>query len=117
MPNMKINREKNEDSPVDVKENEYPYGLKLNLDNDSIKKLDLKALPEVGTVMTLTATVEVVDRSESEYTGDKVHKNLGLQITDMELGSTKEKKDMEEELYGVPKDPTKEGKAIYVPMS
>lgn len=68
---------------------EYPFGLRIHLDNDSIKKLGIEKLPEVGSKMKLMAIVEVCDLSEHKSLyGD--NKSLGLQITDMKLGSNKE---------------------------
>jgi hypothetical protein len=114
MKSMKRVKDDNVDEPVDIDTSEYPYGLKLHLDNDSLKKLGIEKLPEVGAVMTLTAKVEVADISSSEGQDGEVHRGVGLQITEMELSSSKEKKDIGEELYGVPEDKTKEGPVTYV---
>lgn len=63
---------------------EYPYGLRLGLDTDALTKLGIAELPEVGTVLKLVARVEVVSVSQYEHADGK-SKDLGLQITDMEL--------------------------------
>jgi len=64
----------------------YPYGLTVNLNDDSMKKLGLdKAPPAIGTRMVLMATVEVTSvRSEKEHDGD-ARTSADLQITEMEL--------------------------------
>ena len=64
---------------------EYPYGLRLNLDDDGLAKLGLTDLPEPGTVMHIMAHCTVVRRSESSDEQGK-DKNLELQITDMAVG-------------------------------
>lgn len=63
---------------------EYPYGLRLSLDTDSLSKLGITELPDVGAVLMLAARVEVVSVSQYEHADGK-SKDLGLQITDMEL--------------------------------
>jgi major coat protein len=71
----------------------YPYGLKLYLDNESLKKLGIETLPEVGSVVQITATAEVCETAsnESQLYGD--NKNMGLQITDMALSGLKTEKE------------------------
>lgn len=95
--NMKSIPEKlNECCMVD--EPEYPYGLRIELRNDSLAKLGITELPKVGSRMTLTAIVEVCGTSTCESrSGEDL--SLDLQITDMSLG-TDEKKDAASILYG-----------------
>lgn len=63
---------------------EYPYGLRICLDSESLDKLGVTELPAVGTTMTLMARVEVVSVSQHE-SGDGKNRDVSLQITDMEL--------------------------------
>lgn len=64
----------------------YPYGLSICLDDETLDKLGITDLPAVGTVMQLTALVEVCSISQYEnQTG--ADKSLSLQITDMELAA------------------------------
>lgn len=66
-------------------QSKYPYGLTIHLDELSLKKLGLKELPEVGTMLMLKAKVEVCATSSSEtHSGE--NRSLGLQICAMELG-------------------------------
>lgn len=71
----------------------YPYGLQIRLDKESLEKLGIKKLPEVGKSMKLEATVEVVSihMNESSLYGD--NKSMELQITDMALGGGSESKE------------------------
>lgn len=78
---------------------EYPYGLRINLDHESLEKLGLSKLPEVGSELMIMAKVQVVGTNESESIEGGEYNNLSLQITDMKLEKTK-KKSSEEALYG-----------------
>lgn len=59
----------------------YPWGLSINLDEDSLEKLDLE-LPKVGKKFTLVAAVEVTSVSSNASKGGE-SQSVGLQITDM----------------------------------
>jgi hypothetical protein len=78
---------------------EFPYGLRIDLDNDSLKKLGIESLPEVGKSMMLHARVVVNSVSENESSGQEKRKSVGLQITDMALGSEGEKRDAAQVIY------------------
>ncbi len=82
----------------------YPYGLRVHLDDDSLKKLGLDKLPKVGSSKYLGARVEIVSVSESESRngdGGNKHRSVELQITDMGLDSD-ESTDAAETLYNEP---------------
>lgn len=103
MISMKMSKKERKDvaQPVDMLEEEYPWGLEVSLDDESLKKLGMTALPEMGTEMTLVAKVKVRSRSENENDRDsEPHRNLGLQITDMELKTEAESKTDKETFYG-----------------
>lgn len=76
----------------------YPYGLTINLDDESMAKLGITALPTVGTAMTLTARVEVCGTSQYADRKGKADTSMSLQITAMELGEG-EKPDAASLLY------------------
>lgn len=64
----------------------YPYGLRIDLNNDSLEKLGIDELPDSGDTMKLVAEVKVESTSErQERNGDK-NRSVGLQITKMKLG-------------------------------
>lgn len=71
------------DSPVP----EYEYGLKLRLENLSLKKLGMGTLPKVGTTMRATIEVEVVSVSEHDSTSGRKNRCVELQVTKMALGN------------------------------
>lgn len=67
----------------------YPYGLSLQLDNDSLEKLGLATMPEVGTTVTVQAKATVTGCSANQYERDgktETRKSCSLQITDMAVG-------------------------------
>lgn len=78
---------------------QYPYGLRLHLDTETLKKLGIENLPELGKEMSVVAIAKVCEtsKSESEYGKNKC---LGLQITELAVESLSPKKDMAEEIYG-----------------
>jgi hypothetical protein len=80
---------------------DYPYGLRLNLDEDSLKLLNMGELPKVGKVMMLHARVVVESAGEQEMQGSGKKRNLGLQITEMELegGSDSDERDHAAVIY------------------
>lgn len=82
---------------------QYPYGLRVRLDNDTIEKLGLKKLPKVGDVRSLGARVKVASVSENEYDGPdgkRKHRDVELQITDMGLdGDDDDGENAESKLY------------------
>lgn len=67
-------------------EPKYPYGLRISLDNDSLKKLGVKELPAVGDTLMIKANVTVVSTSENESAEGGEYKCCDLQITDLGLG-------------------------------
>lgn len=65
---------------------EYPYGLRISLDNESLEKLGITKLPDVGEQMHLVAHVTVQSVSAYEHQGDTPSRSVELQITDMAMG-------------------------------
>ncbi len=62
---------------------DFPYGLRIHLNDEEISKLDIP-LPEVGSAMVLIANVKVISVRESADENGK-DRNVELQITEMEL--------------------------------
>jgi hypothetical protein len=62
---------------------EYPYGLRLCLGSPELEKLSM-GLVAVGTEMTVTAKVKVVE-ARQEANEQSERRNMDLQITDMEI--------------------------------
>ena len=77
----------------------YPYGLCLDLNDESLKTLGIKSMPKVGDTFTITAKVEVNRTSESESADGNNYRSVGLQITDMDIGGAKKEVDPNK-MYG-----------------
>jgi len=66
----------------------YPWGLEINLENDSVEKLGIdientKAGDEI-MIMAKAKVTNVSQRENIERSGNKkINKSIGLQITDM----------------------------------
>lgn len=71
---------------------EYPYGLCIRLDDDALEKLGITSLPAVGTEMTIMAKVFVKSTSAYNRQGGEDHKDMELQITDMEIEGNQAKR-------------------------
>lgn len=84
----------------------YPYGLRVNLDEDSLDALGVSTLPKVGSTMYLGANVKVVSVSDNEHTSEggetHRHRSVELQITEMGLDGERAKEEPQTEtaLYG-----------------
>lgn len=79
---------------------QYPWGLRLELNDESMAKLGMKSLPSVGQKMILVAEVDVTSVSEHESQGSGKRQHMSLQITDMAVELKVEKKDAAKNLYG-----------------
>ena len=73
-------------APAQCSEPDYPWGLRINLDEDALGRLGIKSLPAVGAPVGIEATgVAISVREETE--GGKVRRYLELQITDLALAA------------------------------
>lgn len=98
MISMKMDKKEEKLEVAHPGESEYPYGLVLNLCSESLKKLGIEDLPEIGKKMSISAIVEVCALSQREMKDMDPDKNLSLQITDMAIEG--EKKAMSKRIYG-----------------
>ncbi len=83
--NMKTGTEsvEGENGQVETRD-DYPWGLRLSLDGDALKKLGIE-LPKVGDLMALGGMAKVVGVSTRESEGGESHSHVDLQITDLGL--------------------------------
>lgn len=72
-------------SPTKDEAPKYPWGLCITLSDDSLDKLGVKALPSVGTEVTIVAKATVSRTSENATEGDGANSSMDLQITDMQI--------------------------------
>lgn len=74
-----------------VEQDEYPYGLRISLNNDSLKKLGLTELPAIDSEHKLVALVCVVGLSVNESAGEgDAYRSVELQIESLALMLAKE---------------------------
>jgi hypothetical protein len=66
---------------------EYPYGLTLSLNDESMTQLGMSTLPAVGSKVMITAMATVTSTSSDSRQDGDTEQRVGLQITDMELGA------------------------------
>lgn len=78
---------------------QYPWGLSLHLDNDSMEKLKLKGLP-AGQEMMLVAKVKVTNSSVSSEGDGKETASASLQIMEMALDLPPARTSLADGLYG-----------------
>lgn len=71
----------------------YPYGLRISLENDALKKLKIDPLPAVGDTLQLVALVEIVEVSQRDSADGGERRSMGLQITEMALGPSSDQTD------------------------
>lgn len=99
MVNMKkTSEQKKRDVPSVIAESEYPYGLKINIDNDQCELLGFDELPEVGEVFEVSCKVYVCNTSENENEYEN-YKSMSLQITDMGISKKGNSTDTAKALY------------------
>jgi hypothetical protein len=80
--------EQKESSPMQVgagKGDDYPYGLGITLDHDSLKKLGVNKLPKAGDKIHLHAHAHVRSVEERHEDGGKKRREMRLELRKMRL--------------------------------
>jgi len=99
--NLKTGTDSYQDESGETKaRDDYPWGLCINLDNDTLKKLGATPQP-VGTDVMITAKATIKSMSTRED-GEGVRHDASLQITDMAIAPATGEPDKSaaETLYG-----------------
>ncbi len=105
MINLKMSREERKEygevAVTDSEGPQYPYGLCIDLDDDTLEKLGITSLPAVGTAIQFTARAVVKSTSSNQYEGSEPESRMSLQITDIEPGdASRSSSDSATALYG-----------------
>jgi hypothetical protein len=82
---MKRSKQELKDAESDLaspSEDEYPWGLRVSLEEDQLSKLDVGSA-EPGDVVTVVAQATVKSVSSHEDDDGHSHSSMSLQITDM----------------------------------
>jgi hypothetical protein len=89
----KSKKERQKENKVDyAEEPEYPWGLEINLEDDSLNSLDLKADNfKVGNEVSIMARARVDRISSNKSRNGRNRDAVGLQITDMGFEGQEEK--------------------------
>lgn len=93
MPNMQLSIQERKDFSVPTlmdKKPKYPYGLKITLNSEELKKIGMPGDLKVGSTFEFEITAEVISVAQEPSEGDENNTSVQLQITDMYL-------DLEEE--------------------
>jgi len=84
MISLKMTRKKEDENEtpeaVGTTGNQYPWGTRINLESDTLDKLGITKLPNVGDKIMIEGKCEVISVRQSED-----GKSVELQITDMDL--------------------------------
>lgn len=64
---------------------DYPYGLHVHLDHESLEKLGMDKLPRVGQKLHLHAHAHVTEVSEEHRDGGKKHRRVALQLRKLDV--------------------------------
>lgn len=107
LTDMKMSKKKKaetEAAPSPSSGPDYPYGLVLNLDKDSLKKLGMDEMPDVGEMCMIHARGEItrVSQSAGENGEDK---SVEIQITKLSvMPGMDDREDVESGFASVDKD-------------
>jgi hypothetical protein len=80
----KADQKADKPTPAGPADDPYPYGLRVSLGEDELKKLGVD-LPKVGTKMHLRAHAVVHSASQDERQGGKRNRRVELQIQRLAL--------------------------------
>lgn len=89
--------------PMEVSQEEYPYGLCIDLDQTSLEKLGKSVTDfQVGDELLIQCKVKVKGVRSSQYADGEDHESVDLQITEMVFGDDKggKEKGMLSRMYG-----------------
>lgn len=75
---------------VDYTPPDYPYGTRLNLEEDQLVALGITAMPTTSDPISITAIGTVIAVSEEQRDG-KITRRLEIQITDMAIAQPGER--------------------------
>ena len=85
MTDMRRTNKRERDSGVNATSNddgpEYPYGLRIHLDHESMKKLGMKDMPEVGSEVGFHGKAHVTGARAEKREGSDDTRHVELQMT------------------------------------
>lgn len=86
---------------------DYPYGLRLDLDESALQKMAVNKLPQVGDMVQIAGYARVMAvsvRADEDYDGDddeddQLDRGISLQITAMGIAPAAQEDDTSKTLY------------------
>lgn len=103
MTNMKMSaKEAREDMEPSMPDSpKYPWGLRITLNDEELKKLGVNQLPQAGSEMLIYAAVNVTESATMDTMDGGKSMRMELQITDLALlPKNMEENSPEKKLYG-----------------
>lgn len=89
MTNLKLTKAEkkatNEACCVSSDGSDYPWGLALRLDDTVLEKLSITDLPDAEATCRIKAVAMVTSVESSASSGGGKHRNVSLQITDIDI--------------------------------
>ena len=99
MVDMKSDPEEVKEQNDDSEDSQYPYGLRISLDDGDLAKLGLTQPPKVGSTMTIRAQVRVCSASSYQDQEGEEELSSTWQIQAMEVSEDKSRPDAASLLY------------------
>ena len=82
-------KDRKSDEAVSSSHEKFPYGLSINLEDESLTKLGFKNLPKVGTKVKVVAEGVVTSVNTHERSGGKPSRNIAIQLEKMSVKGPK----------------------------
>jgi hypothetical protein len=88
MKRTKKDKKRNHDECAVSDQESFPYGLRLNLDDESLTKLGIKDLPGVGEAWIVVGIGKVASVSKSDNER-RTNRDVSIQLEKLEVGPLK----------------------------
>lgn len=82
---------KNSDHAISSDSSDFPFGLSISLDDETLDKLGITTLPKVGSDM-IVAGVGVVESISERSDKNRKSRNVQIQLTKLAVGPLKAEK-------------------------
>lgn len=84
----KKDKKHNSDHAISSERNDFPFGLSISLDDETLDKLGITKLPKVGSDM-IVAGVGVVESISERSDKNRKSRNVTIQLTKLAVGPLK----------------------------
>ena len=85
MRRTKADKKRNRAEIASGDQESFPYGLRLNLDDESLTKLGIKDLPKVGEAWIIVGVGKVASVSKSDNER-RTNRDVSIQLEKLEVG-------------------------------